>query len=43
MELGAGQAPRVRTMIAERDALEIVRFEKDFQGISRVAIVRRKP
>jgi len=42
MELGAGQAPRVKKMLAERPALELVRFERDFQRIERLAVVRRK-
>jgi release factor glutamine methyltransferase len=42
MELGAGQSPRVKAMLAERPALGLVRFEKDFQGVERVAVTRRK-
>jgi len=42
MELGAGQAGRVREMVAKTPALELVRFEKDFASIERVAVIRKR-
>ncbi len=42
MEIGFGQAARVRAMAAERPALELLRLEKDHAGIERTAVLRRK-
>jgi len=42
MEMGAGQAGRIREMVAKRLALELVRLEKDFASIERVAVIRKK-
>jgi release factor glutamine methyltransferase len=42
MEMGAGQAGRVREMVAKTAALELVRFEKDFASIERVAVIRKR-
>lgn len=42
MELGAGQSDRVRRLLETHDALELVTFEKDFQRIERLAVIRRK-
>jgi len=41
MEMGFGQGDRVRTMVAERPTLELVRMEKDFDGIERVALIAK--
>ena len=42
MEMGLGQAERVRAMLDDQPQLELIRCEKDFQGIHRVALIRRK-
>jgi release factor glutamine methyltransferase len=42
MEIGAGQAPRIRNLLAAAGQLELVRFEKDFSRIERVVLVRKK-
>jgi len=42
MEIGAGQAPRIRDIVAKTPALELLRFEKDFSSIERVALIQRK-
>jgi release factor glutamine methyltransferase len=42
MEMGAGQAPRIRDMVQKTPPLELVRFEKDFSSIERLAVIRRK-
>ncbi len=42
MEIGFGQAARVRQMAAERGALELLRFEKDHAGIDRTAVIRKR-
>lgn len=42
MEIGAGQSPRIRKMLAEAPGLELIRFEKDFARIERVVLIRRK-
>lgn len=41
MEVGFGQADHIRPMIEKANELELVRFEKDFSGIERVAVVQR--
>ena len=42
MEIAAGQAERVRKMVADQPALKFIGFEKDFALIERVVVVRRK-
>jgi release factor glutamine methyltransferase len=42
MEMGVGQAGRIREMVARTAALELVRFEKDFSSIERVAVIRKR-
>ena len=41
MEIGLGQAGRVRRLIGDSTALALVGFEKDYNRIERVAVVRR--
>jgi release factor glutamine methyltransferase len=42
MEIGAGQAARVRKMAQQAGGLELLRFERDHAGIERTALLRKK-
>ena len=41
MEIGLGQAAKIRKMIAGEAGMTLLRFEEDFNRIQRVAVVRR--
>ncbi len=41
-EMGFGHGDRVRKMVEDRPTLELLRIEQDFQGIERVALIRKR-